>query len=1201
MPYSKITSSDIANWDSIDKIAESLEKRGLEREKNLSEHDDEIVLRINDDEFVAVVKAEEGKKASDYRTRMDSARHTQVVSTTDFENFTFTSRRRSWDKHGRIQYQKFSFSKDQFTGRGEKRSVLEKLNNIEYGDSRTIDQIYETQKVVKKFYDEFEEIKAEMVRNVENIPEDRGDAKQNYAQTIFDRLIFLYFIQEKKLLDYKKDYLRRHHERITEEGEDVYEEFYEPLFFKLLSEGAKDTEFGELPYLNGGLFSKTRIEEEFPEARLGSGVEETNELFEEILDFLDSWNWHADERLDIVDPNRVSPELLGHIFEKTVNQKEMGAYYTPEEITHFMARNSIHPYIIDRLNEKFDTNYEEIDEVFNLDEYEEDEETYEHDETRIGELDGINREEVEHLYFEVLEDLKVLDPAVGSGAFLLAAQEVLLDVYLSCIEYFQKLDEEQKWEMTPQITEFVQELEEGTQSESMHAKREIILQNLYGVDIDRGATEICKLRLWLSIVADLEEGKDPTEVETLPNIDFNIRQGNSLVGFTQPLDKALDGGSSGQNTQSSLHHFNEDSIKEKYEDIIDAIEKHKRADSSKEAEKYRKDAEELLSKYRSEPNQKIKKQFENAGAEVDKDTIEDFSPFHWVLEFAEVYSEGGFDVIVGNPPWEQLKPLRDEYFEQFDATFRGLKPDEKKERKKELLEDPEIEAGWEEYQREIDIQSTYFKKSGVYQFQQPVVDGRKHGTERELAALFLERVFSLADEEGYVSQILPGKIWNGSSAKDLRMHLLNGTNIRSLVTFENKGIFSDIHPQYRFGVVVFENQDETEELEGIFGQTETDILERLDDASVQIPKEVLAKFSPEARTFPTIKSEEDVKALKPILDYPPIGDDIENKWVVQSYRELDRTNDSDRFVEKEKGDYPIYSGGNIFQFCYKDVDGISLEDTEFWSVDEEKDPEVSAKRRIREKNTLELKKQLYQAFDGSGSQKKFVNELLEKKRGRSLELDDVLLDCRTFRIAYRYVARQTDERSMIASVLPKGVVTRNQAPTVRPFEINPSKDDLDSEDLHSCYEEIFSTEELFYAVGIMNSLPFDFVMRMKADASIPAYRLEETQAPRLTEGDKWFEFIWERAAKLNAYDEEFKEVREELDIEAVKEGEKRKELQAEIDAAAFKAYGVEDNEARHILDTFHKVNNPRMMDDEYFDMVWDKYQDLKEKKEVVAE
>lgn len=120
MPYSKITSSDIANWDSIDEIADSLEKRGLERVEGVSDHEDEIVLAIDDDEFVAVVKADEGKKAPDYRTRMDSARHTQVVSTEDFENFTFTSRRRSWDKHGRIQYQKFAFSKEQFQGRGEK-------------------------------------------------------------------------------------------------------------------------------------------------------------------------------------------------------------------------------------------------------------------------------------------------------------------------------------------------------------------------------------------------------------------------------------------------------------------------------------------------------------------------------------------------------------------------------------------------------------------------------------------------------------------------------------------------------------------------------------------------------------------------------------------------------------------------------------------------------------------------------------------------------------------------------------------------------------------------------------------------------------------------------------------------------------------------------------------------------------------------
>ncbi|MFC4451846.1 type IIL restriction-modification enzyme MmeI [Halorussus aquaticus] len=183
-------------------------------------------------------------------------------------------------------------------------------------------------------------------------------------QVILDRMIFLYFIQEKRLLDRNPNYLHEQPNEVVDEGGDHYEEFYEPLFFEYLAEDKQNPDFGSLPYLNGGLFARNPVEEEFEDAKLGGPAEETNELFDDILDFLSDWNWNVDERLDIVDPKNLSPAILGHIFEQTVNQKEMGAYYTPEEITGFMARRTIHPYLLDQLNETVDADYDEIDNVF---------------------------------------------------------------------------------------------------------------------------------------------------------------------------------------------------------------------------------------------------------------------------------------------------------------------------------------------------------------------------------------------------------------------------------------------------------------------------------------------------------------------------------------------------------------------------------------------------------------------------------------------------------------------------------------------------------------------------------------------------------------------------------------------------------------------------------------------------------------------
>jgi len=215
------------------------------------------------------------------------------------------------------------------------------LNSARRQQSTTISTIQK--QVVKEFYQQFETLRTDLVQEVAGIPDDRGDAKQRYVQVTLDRMIFLYFIQEKRLLDRDPNYLHDHHKQRVDAGENVYEAFYEPLFFDFLAEkGKKSTEFGALPYLNGGLFSKNLIEKEFEDARLGDTTERTNGLFGDILDFLSDWNWNVDERLDIVDPKNLSPAILGHIFEQTVNQRRWGVLH-PEEITGFMSRQTIHP------------------------------------------------------------------------------------------------------------------------------------------------------------------------------------------------------------------------------------------------------------------------------------------------------------------------------------------------------------------------------------------------------------------------------------------------------------------------------------------------------------------------------------------------------------------------------------------------------------------------------------------------------------------------------------------------------------------------------------------------------------------------------------------------------------------------------------------------------------------------------------------
>jgi hypothetical protein len=329
------------------------------------------------------------------------------------------------------------------------------------------------------------------------------------------------------------------------------------------------------------------------------------------------------------------------------------------------------------------------------------------------------------------------------------------------------------------------------------------------------------------------------------------------------------------------------------------------------------------------------------------------------------------------------------------------------------------------------------------------------------------------------------------------------------------------------------------------------------------------------------------------VKYPAVADE-DRSWYAHPTRPLGKSSDSERFFDSSEGcDYPILTGRNFYNFSYDPTFYEGLEPPFQWSVDEGVDPEHSAKQRIREKKMNSLKKGLYQAFNGSGSMKGFVNDMLEEERGKPLSPEDVLLPSTVFRIGFRRVARGTDERTMISAAVPSGPVCDYSFYVIDPFRINPDKSDLSESPLDGVYEPVFTDRELFVALGLFNSVPFDFLIRRKVDNSIPIYSFKETQVPDLSRGDEWFEYIWTRAARLNCYGDDFEEMRDRLGgIEPATDMDERREIQAELDAAAFHAYGLDREQTSFVLDDFHRVQNPRLMDEDYFEMVLEKYDDL---------
>jgi len=1042
------------------------------------------------------------------------------------------------------------------------------------GDARQVIK-EKKEEITDEFYDDYTQYVFGIVRGEETtsrslvgdgvvVPEGATEEDARlFAVELMNRLVFIKFLEDKTLV--QPDLLQTLKDTYKSGmyAGSFYEEFCQALFYDVLNNKPDDRPesvqnidlFQNIPYLNGGLFRPTINGEDFEE----EDFDVRNSVLFSIIDLLERYSFSAGGA-----PTDLDPSVLGNVFEKTINyitsdnadtNKELGAYYTPSEITRFSAEETVRPALLNRfktvLVEERDWPKPEV-------------EPYESVYQLIEDLPG-KWPLISALLAEV-DEFRVVDPACGSGHFLTSVLEEITNLRKALYQQHTPEDYPDEYKL----------------------KKQTVLENIYGVDLMGPAVEIAKLRCWLAVIGELNtENIDDLaddDALALPNIAFNLREGNSLIGYTGFPETTESG-------DYKIGAFSEDSVRDRYQDIIDEIEKHEQAFDSETAEKHRQRAFEKLRNAREELVDDIHGDFVEAGVEeITQEEVAEMEPFNWVLEFAEVYAEGGFDVVVGNPPWDRLKPLRDDFFSRYEASFRTLPPDEKNEVQEELLEDKHISREWEDYLDNMDKRATYFKNSSAYELQSPEIDGRVKPNPNDLSALFLERVFKIADDDSHIAQVLPGVVFNGASCKDLRSHLLDNTRLKALPIFENHGIFDQIHGQYKFGVAVFENQGTTDTVTGIYQEGNVDILQTFERDAIDIPKKVLESYSPEARIFPYIESEEKLEVIKTLIEKPPLGDKTASNWYMEPYQGLRRTSDSDRFVDESEGEYPVYGGSNIYQFSYTPDFFEDIDSPEFWSVEEDTDPEKSAKQRMREKTVGSLKKAIYEEFDGTGSQKGFVNDLLEERRGKPLTEKDVLLDSTRARIVLRDITNSTNERTLISTVLPEGIVCHNTLRAVRNYHVEPYEEGLTEYPLHDFYQPIFTDEELFAGVGLLNSLPFDYLIRTKVDTHIVTYKFKETQVPHLSEGDKWFNQIWKRAARLNCYGEEFEELRERLGgIEPATEIDERRELQAEIDAAAFHAYGLGREETAFVLDDFHRVQNPRLMDEDYFEMVLEKY------------
>ena len=419
---------------------------------------------------------------------------------------------------------------------------------------------------------------------------------RDYIKKLMGRITFLHFLQRKGWLCGDYNYMLNLFKK-SNKKDDYLDAVLEPLFFGILNtkpekrkalfaeqkwDSSLLKDWAAIPYLNGGLFEaddEDSLSIKFPK-----------DFFSELLEFYSEYNFTVDEN----DPDDaevgVDPEMLGKIFENLLeDNKDKGAFYTPKEIVRYMCQESLIAYLVEK------SGIEEAQvRAFVTNPYEEAEKLAEKD------IDTL---------FDALVAVKICDPAIGSGAFPMG----LLNELVRCEEALVLGKEENR--------------------DRAHLKREIIKNNIYGVDIEKGAIDIARLRFWLSLVVD-EDTPSP-----LPNLDYKIMQGNSLLESYKGLDLShiLDG-------QDGLLNFGE-SIRE---ELNRKIEKYYSCTDHQQKKQLQHDINELVHQQIVESGQVVEG-FEN----IDVAANQDF--FLWHTWFSDVFNRpqgcNGFDIVIGNPPY----------------------------------------------------------------------------------------------------------------------------------------------------------------------------------------------------------------------------------------------------------------------------------------------------------------------------------------------------------------------------------------------------------------------------------------------------------------------------------------------------------------------------------------------------------------------
>lgn len=860
------------------------------------------------------------------------------------------------------------------------------------------------------------------------------------------------------------------------------------------------------------------------------GVRHLGSLYEGLLEYRVSQAKgdlivYKDQLLDagFLSDHKVKPNSMiqsGDLYLSIggVVRKGTGSYYTPDEIVRFLARKGLQP-ILEERRKRFESHMKE------------------------WRSPDRKHDSIENKIVSDLLDIRVVDPAMGSGHFLVACVDQITNWVIERLNDYPDaplsriLEEDRRTVILYQQSRGI-EIDAALLTDSVILKRLVMKRCVYGVDINPLAVELAKLSLWL----------DSFTIGTpLTFLDHHIRCGDSLMGLlmedirSSTLQKTLDGwtgtisegGASVLNIVNSSADLTPEEVKrsrDTYYNTRKATEDAKSLLDLKTAIILKSDLSNdipvnTLMVLEFLRNREQAKPSWWKGFDEALKLTNSFHAFHWEIEFPDAFSDNarGFDLVIANPPWDVVMPQDDDFFSTYEPRFRniGSKPEKRKVMEK-MLSDLLIRKKYDTYRQSINTRLAFYKDSGVY---------KKRGSgHTNLWKLFLERALSIQASDGKLAIVLPSSIVTDEGGKQLREALFEG-NISLLYEFENKnGIFPDIHKSYKFALIVFDRSRKSDTIPAAFYLHDIGSLEGKGEKEkfVTIPASLVRLCAPESLSIPEVTNAKHLEVFSKLYRTNPLLNDERKGWSVVLIQELNRTTDSDLFRTDGKG-WPLIEGKNFHQF-------IPDYEKPVYTVD----PKEGLNRTSRHK---EFK-----------SKNNFIHD--------------------NVRLVFRDVASGTNARSMISCILPPKSFSPNTAITIHPSFPNAN-------DYEKPYFSLIA-----YLAGVLNSFIFDFMLRARITMHLNFFYVYQTPVPGDFKGSLASR-IGHISAVLSSQSEDFAKFASDFGIQPKRLTLKERiELLSELNALVAKHYGLNEEELSVILDSFEGFKEDAGILDLKEDIAW---------------